>query len=143
MEPSNNQKIVQLAAVSVSPSPLNCTFLVSGDGKRWIEVSPILDSDGRFIALSLAQPKPVSEGAPPCRGKRRPPAPGSEALRAIERAGGMEACQGFRCLPPAPPRYWPRRMACRHSARNNARTRPQKSSTYARVAHTRIVINLS
>lgn len=36
------------------------------------------------------------EGAPPQRGKRRPPAPGSEALRAVERAGGMEACQG--CL---------------------------------------------
>lgn len=39
------------------------------------------------------------EGAPPQRGKRRPPAPGSEALRAIERAGGMEACQG--CLLPS------------------------------------------
>ena len=39
------------------------------------------------------------EGAPPCRGKRRPPAPGSAALRAIERAGGMEACQG--CLLPS------------------------------------------
>ncbi len=56
--------------------------------------------------------KGFTEGAPPCRGKRRPPAPGSEALRAVERAGGMEACQGFRRLPPAPlPRLSLRRMA--------------------------------
>ena len=62
--------------------------------------------------------------------------------RLSERAEWRRARAAF-CLPPAPPRYWLRRMACRHSARNNARTRPRKSSTYARVVHTRIVINLS
>lgn len=53
-----------------------------------------------YEALTFPKgPREGIEGAPPCRGKRRPPAPGSEALRAIERAGGMEACQG--CLLPS------------------------------------------
>ena len=35
--------------------------------------------------------------------------PRHPAVKPCERlsdACGMEACQGFRCLPPAPPRYW-------------------------------------
>ena len=47
----------------------------------------------------------------PCRGRERAAALGSEALRAIERAGGMETGQGFLCFPPAPPRSPTRRMA--------------------------------
>ncbi len=39
----------------------------------------------------------------PCRGGERAPAPGSVGVRAVERAAGMEAGQGFLCIPPVPP----------------------------------------
>ena len=42
----------------------------------------------------------------PCRGRERAPALGSEGLRAVERAPGVETGEGFFCFPPVPlPRF--------------------------------------
>jgi hypothetical protein len=44
-----------------------------------------------------------SERARPGWGRERAPALGSEGVRAVERAAGVETGEGFLCFPPAPP----------------------------------------